>query len=139
MAISLPNFGSFGSIISGLTNIFTSVGAFHPTYQMTKTAPGVFKINWGTNLTGTNELTLTIKDDVFDITGQLRVIGPDSVFPFNVVAQMVNGAFQNMFPKSGKVPKKLALEHPVSDSTKDAIAKILHAKVGTVIEVTGTN
>jgi len=122
------------SFLSSLTSIFTSIGAFHPTYKMTKTAPGVYKIEWGSNLTGTNVITLTIKGNVFDITGNLDVIGKDSVFPFNVIAQMVNGALQNMIPKA---PKKLALEHEVSDATKKAVQKILGAKVGEVVEVPG--
>lgn len=123
------------SLLTSVTSWFTSMGVFHPTYKMTKVAVGVYKIEWGSNLTGTNVVNLTIKDNKFDINGNLDVIGKDSVFPFNIIAQMVNGALQSMLPKA---PKKLEFGHEVPDATKMAIQKILKAKVGESVEVPGT-
>lgn len=123
------------SLLTNVTSWFTSMGVFHPTYKMTKVAVGTYKIEWGSNLTGTNVVNLTIKDNKFDINGNLDVIGKDSVFPFNVIAQMVNGALQSMLPKA---PKKLELGHEIPDATKMAIQNILKAKVGESVEVPGT-
>jgi hypothetical protein len=109
----------------------------HPSFKLTKVADGQFDISWsvaGAGVTGTNHASLVIADGKFSVSGDLAVIGTDSVFPFNVLAQVVNSALQGAIVSGVlKAPRKSTKLLPSVSS--DLISGVVNGPVGGVVVV----
>lgn len=125
--------------MSFLSNLVTAVVgslptglSFHPQFKLKKVADGQFDISWsvaGAGVTGTNHASLVISDGKFSVSGDLAVIGTDSVFPFNVLAQVVNSALQGVVTSGTlKAPKKSTKLLPSVSS--DLILSVVKGPVG---------
>lgn len=125
----------FSNLVTAVSGLVPHGIAFHPEFKVTKTSEGVFDVTWsaaGSSITGTNHASLVLAGDKFTITGDISVIGADSVFPFNVLAQVVNSALQGAVGSGPTVLKSTNLL-PVKSAA--AVDEVVKGAVGTTVTV----
>ena len=123
------------TIMSALKSLIPGGLTFHPTYKILKVAPGQYDFTWGLGV-GSYHLSLVLDGKTFSITGDSAVIPSDSMFPFNVIAQVVNGAFNDVLTGGlDSISENVVKQGLLTIPSHRAVNDILKAPVGTEIVV----
>lgn len=126
------------SLVSSITSLIASYLPFglsvHPSFSVKKVSEGHFDIVWSVvGLSGTNRASLVIEKDTFTLSGDLKIIGSDSVFPFNVAAQIVNSTLQSVVTGALKAPNKSTKLLPLK--SRNLIDDVVKGPVGKEVDV----
>lgn len=125
----------FDTISSAVKGLIPGGVLFHPSYKIIKVAEHQYDFTWGLGV-GTYHLSVTLDGTKFTITGDAVVIPADSVFPFNVIGQLLNGALTKGLSATldavSDEPVKLGM---ISSVSRVGLNEILKAPVGSVVEV----
>jgi hypothetical protein len=72
----------------------------HPQYSIRRISDGEYEISLSVTGLGTQHISIKLIGDEFMIKGKLVVLGTSAAFPFNIIADLVNGVVQKWLTQS---------------------------------------
>lgn len=126
------------NLIAAVTSVVPTGLVFHPEFKVTKVAEGTFDISWsaaGKTISGVNHASLVIQGGKFTFTGDIAIIGQDSIFPLNVIAQVINGALQAALGGSPTPLKALKASKVLPLKSAESINEVVAGPVGGFVVV----